>query len=180
MSATTYPVPCACGATLDVPGSAAGTAVTCRCGRSVEVPSLAALKSAAGQPVLSADLELQHLVARRALPLERDCVLCSVPTDHAVPISVVCERPEETGHVPVWQQLLLMWVSIVLWAAHMASRRHEVHGRDVAFHLPVRVCEPCGVGLSGTAALRDALARTPVYDRLLQKYPHARLSRVRS
>ena len=178
--AATYPVPCACGATLEVPGSAAGTSVPCRCGRAVEVPSLAQLKASVGQPVLSADLELEHLLARRALPLERDCVLCGVPTEHQVPVSVVCERPEDKGHVPIWQQILLMWFSIVLWAAHMASRSHELHGRNVAFELPVRVCEECGRRLSGTAALWDALARTPVYARLLGKYPHAAVSRVRA
>ena len=174
--ATTYPVRCECGATLQVPGTAAGTIQTCRCGRAVAVPSLVRLKASAGEAVVSAELELQHLLLNGSLPLEQDCVVCDLPTNQQTVFAVVCERPEEKGQVPVWQQFLLIWISPLLYLWHMASRRTEVHGRDVSFRLPVRVCEACRPSLRGRGATFDALCHTPVYARLLEKYPHASIS----
>jgi hypothetical protein len=178
MVAPTYPVRCECGATLQVPGAAAGTTRTCRCGRAVEVPTLARLKTSVGEATVSADLELEHLVAAGALPLEQECVTCGRQTSHCAVVSVVCERPEETGHVPLWQQVLLFTVSLWLYVLQMMTKRTEVHGRNVAFQLPVRVCPGCAEGLTTKAAVRDVLTRTPVYERLLGKYPHAQVTLV--
>jgi hypothetical protein len=176
MAAKTYPVGCECGATIHVPGTSAGTTFTCQCGRQVEVPGLARLKASVGQAVLSADLELQHLTAAEALPLEKDCVICGRTTDDQVAYRVVCERPETKGRVPLWQQVLLMGLSPLLYVFHMSGQRVEVHGRDVAFRLPVRVCEGCAQTLTTPAAVRDAMDETPVYARLFDKYPDAKIS----
>ncbi|OWK41707.1 hypothetical protein [Fimbriiglobus ruber] len=175
--ATTYPVACECGATLLVSGGAAGTQIPCQCGRTVDVPTLGCLKSSVGEAAISPDFELEHLISSGDLPLESRCVVCELDTTHEREFAIVCERPEEKGSVPFWQQLLLIWISPIIFLMHMTmtSRRIETHGRDVAFRLPVRVCEECVGTLNATSAIRNALEVTPVYARLLKKYPHARI-----
>lgn len=173
MAAKTYPVGCECGATIHVPGTSAGTTFTCKCGRKLEVPTLAQLKASVGQAVMSADLELQHLVAAGALPLEKDCVLCRKPTTNQAAYTVVCERPEDKSGGSIWYQLFFIWFSPLLYMMQMARRQPEVHGQNVVFRLPVRVCEGCMRTLTTAAAVRKAMCETPVYARLFDKYPHA-------
>src|SRR5579885_2212251 len=109
MAPATYPVKCDCGATLEVPGTAAGSNVACRCGRSVEVPSLARLKASVGRSAVSAEFELEQLLVTGALPVEHDCVLCGRRTDHTATYTVTCELAEEVGAIPTWQ-----WVAVIV------------------------------------------------------------------
>jgi hypothetical protein len=176
MAATMYPVACECGATIQVPGTAAGTTVTCQCARKVDVPTLARLKASVGQSAISADLELEHLAATGALPLESNCTICGGETTNKVAFSVVCERPEDKSGGSFWYQVFFIWFSPLLYMMHMATRRSEVHGRNVVFRLPLRVCETCQPSVNSRSAIRDALRRTPVYARLLDKYPDAKIS----
>lgn len=174
----TYPVVCECGATTQVPGSAAGTTVACPCGRAIQVPSLARLKNAASESAASADLQLEHLTRAGRLPLEAQCVVCGRDTDDTITCDVVCERTEVKDTVPWWQQAMLLWLSFWLYLMQMATRRVEVHGRDVQFRLPIRVCPPCAQSATGAAGVRELLARTPLYADLLRKYPHAKVTRI--
>ncbi|HET6572501.1 MAG TPA: hypothetical protein VFG68_02785 [Fimbriiglobus sp.] len=175
MAAKTYPIGCECGATIHVPGTSAGTTFTCKCGRQVEIPGLARLKASIGQSTVSADLELEHLTAARALPLEANCTNCGRETTNEIAFSVVCERPEDKSGGSFWYQVFFIWFSPLLYMMHMATRQSEVHGRNVVFRLPVRVCETCQPSLNSQSAIRDTLRQTPVYARLLDKYPHARI-----
>lgn len=177
MSATTYPVPCACGATLQIPGSAAGSQLTCRCGRTVEIPKLSRLKAAVGESSLSPDFELEQLVLADTLPLESDCVLCHRPTGNRARYLVTCEvATVDDGEMPWWQKVLVVLgfglIGFVVFGFGKV-RRPSVRGRDVILPIPVRVCPGCGETLTTQAAVREAMECTPAYARLFEKYPGA-------
>jgi hypothetical protein len=144
----------------------------------VAVPSLARLKAAAGQTVLSPDLELEHLLLAGALPPVPNCAGCGRAADRQVAVSVVCESATvDDGETPFWQKLLVGLLTGVHFL-RLQSHRPGVYGRDVRFVLPVRLCEACDRETVGRERVRAALAHTPVYARLLAKYPHAAVARV--
>ncbi len=170
--AQVYPVVCDCGRTHPVPGTSAGCDLTCGCGRTFAVPPLQQLRAAAGESPLSADLMIQALLLDGALPEEKDCVACELPTADTGFVDVNCERPEVQrrttwGFNPV--PLLFGWLSFTRTTAV-----REV-GRDVRFTLPLRVCRECG----GGANPRDLLRRVPLYRRLLEKYTAATVGPLR-
>ena len=175
MAQQTYPVPCGCGNVVEVPLAAAGTTVPCRCGEGVEVPSLARLKASVGQEAVSADFELEQLIGAGRLPLEHDCVECGRRTGHTVTVVVECERKVEAKDVSRGQR----WVMFLLfgWLGYFLVRQtyRPGHGKDLIFRLPVRLCEPCSGLLTSRPSILDAFRRTPVYARLLEKYPYARI-----
>ena len=171
----TYPVVCECGKEHAVTGGQAGSSFPCACGRTVEVPSLCTLKRSVGQSSVSADLEIEHRLADGSLPMEDRCVLCGTATDYEMPIRVECERSEVRSSIKWWYWLFLpmgLWFLIVMLIAALTKREQKL-GRDVTFRLPVRVCDECEPGVRTVDAAREALRRSPLYARLLDKYPHA-------
>jgi hypothetical protein len=179
MAAKTYPVACGCGNVLQVLLAAAGTTVPCGCGKAIEIPSLARLKSATGESVVSADFELERLSTAGRLPLEVDCVECFRRTEHEVRIVAECERKEEAREGMTAQKLVTAWlfgligmiVLLLLWRPRRPER-----GRDLILELPIRMCESCSDRLNSITKMRDALRQSPLYARLLDKYPQTRLS----
>jgi hypothetical protein len=51
-----------------------------------------------------------------------------------------------------------------------------VHGRDVRYRLPLRICPDCTGQLRDARLLKETLLDVPVYAELLDKYPHADVS----
>ncbi len=175
MSQQTYPVACACGTVHDVTGGQAGSSFPCGCGQAVEVPTLGALKRSVGESSVSADWEIEHRLADGSLPDEDECVLCDLPTADTLPVSVVCERSEVRSDIKWWYWLFLplgLWFVIGMLVAKLNDRKRQL-GRDVAFRLPVRVCESCRPKVRTAEEARDALQQSELYARLLAKYPHA-------
>ena len=150
----------------------------CSCGKAVEVPSLMQLKQSIGQPTKSADSEIRSRLDDGSLPLESRCAVCDAATAHMACVYVECERRDVKDSVPLWQKLpvtVLGWVlgTILIWCTDYDT---QLVGRDVSFHLPVRVCEYCVTRVRTVKAARQALLRSELYARLLEKYPHARVS----
>ena len=117
------------------------------------------------------------LLANR-LPEGPECVLCGMTTVHCISYQTICEYAHvETGDRPKWQIVLatvtLGWLVGLLLSRDRRAPR-EV-GRDRVFTLPLRVCPGCGSGLTTKQAIKDAMARVPVYRRLLTKYPDAQI-----
>jgi hypothetical protein len=179
MSRQTYPVVCECGVTHPVAAGAAGSSFPCGCGKTVAVPSLVRLKASVGESGLSADFEIEGLLARGDLPLEPNCVLCDCATRDQLVVAVQCEREREKESVPVWARvaifLMFGWVAGLLVVLRGDSGTRTI-GRNLLYHLPVRVCQDCVLSVRSSASVREALRRTELYARLLEKYPHARVS----
>jgi hypothetical protein len=157
----------------------AGTTVACACGENVEVPSLARLKASVGESAVSADFELEQRAAAGDLPPETACVMCGRHTDHTIRTTIECDKRRTDGGQPKWWEIVIAWFLnfwILVFLITSRRLRESEHGQDVIFTVPIRACESCAVGVTTPAAVRNLLLRTPLYARVLEKYPRARVS----
>jgi hypothetical protein len=169
-----YEVRCECGKAHAVSAADAGSSLRCDCGRTVEVPPLHELKLAAGQSAVSPELLLQSLLVNRELPDTDECGSCGKHTDGSLNAIIDCERAEvkveertPTGCLP------LPFGAIIYYR----TTRAQVRGRDVVFRVPVRCCPACARTLTGDG-LRLLLRQNRVCAGVLDKYPHARVTRA--
>ena len=176
-----YVLDCDCGRTISVRETAAGAKEQCECGRTHVVPSLHELRRLAGlrPPELPPEKVVETLLLARKLPEEDRCVLCGTATEDVVCCTTECEKAQTlSGSPPRWLYLLSYltfgWIGVT--AVHATSRDDREWGTDRVFPLPLRVCADCGHRLDDPSALRTALSRVPVYRRLLEKYPRARIT----
>jgi hypothetical protein len=124
-------------------------------------------------------LEVETLLLAGKLPEEDHCVLCGVMTDTAICCRTECERAHvKSGQPSFWLYLLsfltLGWLGAAV--AKSAAGEDQEWGKDRSFSLPLRVCDTCRQELTNPAELKAALCRVPLYRRLLNKYPGARVS----
>jgi hypothetical protein len=177
-------VDCECGDGVTVEETAAGTTVLCRCGRGVVIPSLRELRRRAGraEPAVSQDLAVESLLLAGKLPEEDHCVLCGVATDTYLCYRTECERARVEGPRPArWTYLPAFlafgWLGAIgIAVARSKARDSQEWGEDRIYSLPLRICGPCGEGLTDPTKVKAALRRVPLYRRLLEKYPQARVS----
>jgi hypothetical protein len=179
-----YDLVCECGGKVRVRETAAGATETCSCGRTLVVPSLGELRRRAGLPEPGRSLEMmvETLLVAKKLPQENHCVLCGVATTNTICCTTECERAYvETGRPSFGAYLLgfltFGWLGAVAVGAigAGASEEHET-GRDRIFPLPLRVCPACKDRLHSPSELKWALRHVPLYRRLLDVYPDARVS----
>jgi hypothetical protein len=176
-----YSVVCECGQACSVTAGAAGTRIACTCGREVAVPPLHILRRQAGEAALSPELEIESLLQEGRVPDGLECRRCGATTDAVAHVHVECERPEEDRRVGTLTMILSFWFGwlTALLAFAQSGREAPVHGRNVSYRLPLRLCRGCTAACRDDA-LKDALRKEPVYGRLLAKYPHAKASIVGS
>jgi hypothetical protein len=166
---------CECGNEIVVTEGSAGADVRCDCGRVVAVPGLKQLRLQAGLPAYdpSPELLIEHILAAKELPVEESCVECGAATDQIAEVLVECEEAwiREKGGFN-WWLLLLSGGHIFSW-----SRKEErAHGYRKAYGLPLRLCSTCQRGLSSRAKIKECLRNVPLYRRLLDKFPDAKVS----
>ena len=170
---TEYSVTCGCGRIHQVSGGAAGSVLSCACGNQLEVPSLAVLRRSAGEPVVSPEIEIRFLLQSKELPQEHNCLRCWAETTEISQVLVECERAE----VSLSGEWNFSWLAF-LFLGHLAfwrSTETKERGRNISFCLPLRLCRDCARQL-GRSALIKVMCQVPVYARLLEKYPHAKVS----
>lgn len=186
MSQQTYPVACDCGQVHWTPAGYAGSKFACGCGKVVEVPALSEMRKAvcrtsnstrrtAISHTFDPELEIGSRLRRGALPVEVVCVMCREPTTNAVPVSVLCEQEQDNTLGCWWMVLLIPPLTPIGMIVLLVRSQHRM-GRNVAFHLPVRMCEDCQPAVFTEDGAKAALRATPLYARLLQQYPAAVVS----
>ncbi|MBY0456853.1 MAG: hypothetical protein K2V38_05915 [Gemmataceae bacterium] len=193
---TTYEARCACGKVIEVSAADAGASVSCPCGKMVDVPPLHQLRAVAGEDVLSPAVRVQTLLLQKRLPGTRECAVCFRETDELVRVDVVCERarptapPQESQADRVGSGCLFLFAFFggsfpgVLAANRLMSEPNEradpnQGGQDVAFILPLPVCEVCRPQVEDQRALPQAVGTIPEYAALLEQYPRAKLTLLR-
>jgi hypothetical protein len=148
----------------------------------VAIPSLRHLQSQAGLPQPQPPPELvleQHLLAG-GLPAGTDCVSCGTDTPHVLEVTLECERARVTrpGELTWGKQIAMFLVSPLLAVlANILETRGEPreYGKDKVYVLPLRMCTACARDLAGRGEVKAWLAAVPVYRRLLEKYPGAKV-----
>jgi hypothetical protein len=174
-----FRVDCPCGSHLTVTEGSAGATVECRCGRPLAVPPLKQLRLRAGLPAydLSPELVLEHHLAAGGLPADSHCVQCGVSTHEALHVVVECEKAIRKGGFS-WAAFLLSALFSPLAAiAHVVLPIEEEvqHGSDKYYTLPLALCEHCLKTFRTRSGLKQCLRRIPVYARLLEKFPDAKV-----
>jgi len=172
-----YPINCECSKVHRVQASDAGRTISCTCGRAFEVPPLNKLRAAAGEEALSPDLRIEILLGQGELPRAVDCCRCGVKTDRRSTIHVTCER-QEVRQPPqyLFTRIARAFFLGLLW--FRSGGAPQTFGRDVAFHLPLRLCAGCAATMTNTGA-RKAMQNEPDYARLLEKYPRTIVAFIR-
>jgi hypothetical protein len=112
-------------------------------------------------------------LASGELPTSSSCVSCGESTTGVAFVQADCERAfVQKGSWTINPLALLFG-----WLVIRREGEARVLGRDKSYRLPIRLCERCH-RLRGTK-LRAAVVQEPLYRRLLEKFPHARLSLLR-
>jgi hypothetical protein len=175
-----YPVRCECGQTHQVEAPQAGSRFPCSCRREVIVPSLSKLKASAGETALTPDVRVQQMLDLGMLPEETRCLGCGKETTGVRYFWATCERAfVKKDASRVWWVVLLGWLFLGWWSIILLlarARDDRVHGTDVSFRLPLRLCPECGPDLDRPGALRERVHDVPIYTELLDKYPNAELA----
>jgi hypothetical protein len=142
----------------------------CSCGRTLEVPPLSALRAQAGESVVAVELLLEALLHDGELPEEDACLRCSAPTQAVALVRVDCEKAEIRKGSWNFDASMLVFG----WLRWTRSAEVTVIGRDLSYRLPLRLCPACAARIR-RGALRKCLLRVPIYARLLEKYPRAKI-----
>jgi hypothetical protein len=186
VSQQTYPVKCECGVVHQCPAGYAGSRFACKCGKQVEVPVLSELRASMGERALTPEVEIAALMAAKTLPVEPDCCLCGCETSDTLMLLAVCETPESpsvAGKVAK-SGCLIPFIGLWGWVALAISLRDASNaapiGRRVEVRFPLRMCAECAAEVASWDVIRDVMNRTPIYRRLLKRYPECRLSTVKS
>jgi len=183
-----YSTSCECGQTHPVSASQAGTELNCSCGRRVSVPLLSELRQAAGQRAYETSTidEIRRMLRDGDLPAGDLCVLSGLPTREVCNLYVHCETkwvkgPKEwTFYVVILSILFLpfWWVWFLIGKSVLDEERREL-GRDRSVQTPLRVHPDYHDQLRrirSQAKLRSLLRTVPVYAKLLDEFPKAKIT----
>jgi hypothetical protein len=175
-----YQVPCGCGKSVAVNAGAAGSRVTCGCGRAVEVPSLRELRRLGGEAdTVNPVLVIERMLADGELPAAGGCSGCGRADAEVVKVVAECERRwfRRPGR---WDWLIVAvfsWpIALITYWVDRRSGEVKEFGRDVVLTLPIRLCDECRAEMRTPADVANFLSAVPVYSRLLDRYPDAKLS----
>lgn len=172
-----FSVECSCGQILTVRVTQAGTTMLCRCGAQVKVPSLSKLRERAGQDAYEASTidVIYGMLRRGELPTGDRCAVSGDPTEDVVDLYVEAERTYRARDNRIYAWLGVL-VSPILLFGLFQKPRPDV-GRETIVPTPLRVAAAYHprVRRSGQKALKRWLRSVPIYARLLEEYPRARV-----
>lgn len=129
---------------------------------------------------------INRMIDTGELPYGRECVLSGFPTNDLHPVRVECEKKWTTGagkgrglfviftvlFMPFW----IIWA--LIGKALLDDPRREL-GRDTAIEVPLRVHSDFREklrGMTNQRALQKLLRTVPIYSKLLDEYPHAKIA----
>jgi hypothetical protein len=174
-----FRISCSCGHSITVTEGAAGRAIDCPCGRVIKVPSFKEMRLQAGLPAynISPEAEIEQMLPAGQLPGSKTCVVCGKETDNSIQVLTECERAwsKHSGGFS-WLTLLVtsLWFPVRVWLWEGVDEQE--YGRDKVYSLPLPVCEPCECAVRGQKAIKKCLREIPEYNRLLEKFPDARVA----
>jgi hypothetical protein len=177
-----FSVDCTCGRTIEVTAAHAGSDVRCVCGTVLAVPALSELRRLAGKSRYGENIAetIRYMVAEGSLPTDDKCLGCGIVTDNVLRLVVECARPKKQGP-RIWETIILAAIcpiGIILGDDRRSALESEVVGREIVVKTPVRLCPQCAdtTPLRRQNDLASLLERVPLYERLLAKYPYARIT----
>jgi hypothetical protein len=166
-----------CGRSLAVETTQAGTALLCECGVQVAVPSLGKLRELAGRSAYeTGTIDVIHGMLRRGeLPAGDRCAVSGGSTQDVIDLYVEAERIYRASDTRAFAWLGVLLSPIFLLGLLQEPRPNV--GRETIVPTPLRVAAAYlpKVRRSGQRALKRWLRTVPVYAKLLEEYPRARV-----
>ena len=137
---------------------------------------------------LSADFEVETLLAKNLLPLENHCLECATATTNCLLVQVECERARVVHPKRPWLAILSVfynpWLALFIYFSNLFENRADERrpmlkemGKDKIYSLPVRICPACQQQVVTPRDIRRVMEGVPLYARLLAKFPEAKLRR---
>jgi hypothetical protein len=174
-----FSVECSCGQSLAVQASQAGTTTTCGCGAQVKVPSLSKLRELSGQHAYETSTidVIQGMLGRGELPEGNHCAVSGEATDDVVELYVEAERIYTAKDNLMWAVIAALCISPILILTALIEMPRADVGRQTIVRTPLRVAAAyhAKVERSGQKALKRWLRTVPIYAKLLDQYPRARV-----
>lgn len=168
-------ITCPCGEKVTRNEGSAGAVLACCCGRELKFPSLAELRKMQGEPpdperLIRGGIEVDELFPDHA------CSGCFVRTDSWVPVMIECESGIASGGIS-WLTFLALLLLAPLAGVFVVFRWRDstVVSRGKGYRVPLLACAECQKKLVKPDPLLECLRSVPVYERLLDKYPDARV-----
>ncbi|MCA9173543.1 MAG: hypothetical protein KDB14_03570 [Planctomycetales bacterium] len=115
------------------------------------------------------------MFAEDRLPPDNVCVECGSETSDILQCSVECERPRAKGR-GYWSTVVLGMLAPFWFLISLSHdyKNAEVFGEDLIVQTPLPLCPTCAAAIQPRKKdLHNLLRRVPLYDQLLQEYPHA-------
>ena len=182
-----YSIACPCGNELEVTAAQAGAQIVCACGRPVRVPRLSQLRQMAGRAAYEAGIidTVHRMIRERELPWGNTCAISGLPTTDTYELYVECDstwvKTSGAGRYVFRVLIFFFWpfriIGLLLGDALLGEDRQEF-GRDRGLYVPLRVRKEHHKRLRRTtsqAKLRKLLRGVPIYARLLDELPDARI-----
>jgi predicted nucleic acid-binding Zn ribbon protein len=127
-------------------------------------------------------LVIEALLQDGQVPGDGGCACCGAAVAELRHVKVECERvenQEKRRNNPFSLVLHALFGGLLggMIALLFPGTERQERGRNVAYRLPVRVCQGCGQEQSRSVA-GAALRAVDEYRRLLDKYPHAWIGKL--
>jgi hypothetical protein len=177
--AARFSLDCRCGRTVTVAAAQAGSTVRCDCGAEVTVPSLGRLRELSGKDRYESGTgdTIHRLIQEGELPAGRACAFSGEPTDDVLPLEVlvprVFKRPEGE------EEQVLATFGLLGYFFYGLFRHPEIveeHAIKVPTPLRVAGWHHPKVRRISQRRLKRLLRTMPVYAKLLDENPYARVS----
>jgi len=175
-----FSLDCSCGRRINVTSADAGTRVACECGLELAVPSLSRLRELEGRDPYEAGTvdTIRRLVAHGELPVGEVCAVSGKPTHDVmecfIVVSSVMLHRERMG----LKILLGLLISPVLFLIPSLSVKvSPAPGTETWVPTPMRLSNRYHSRYRGASQtrLRRLLSPVPIYRKLLEEYPLARV-----
>jgi hypothetical protein len=155
----------------------------------VRVPRLSQLRVSKGLDAAETNVRdtIARMIREGTLPWGNCCAVSGMPTDDVMLFEVHCEQSYVKGSgSKQWGAALIVmgffacWpVAIFMWLIGRDLYKAQVErvGRDVVITIPLRLSleSQSSVGHFSQSRLKTILSGVPIYERLFQEYPDARV-----
>ncbi len=174
-----FSVGCACGELLAVKASQASTNLRCDCGAQIKVPSLGQSRELAGKERYESGIidAIGRMIRSGELPRDEICAISQRPTTDVLEIDVHLPRLFKTEKEAMPGPALLLGGLLGVLVLSMARRSKYAEEEESIIRVPLRVGAEyqSKVRVMSPRRLKKLLRRVPIYAKLLDENPDARI-----